>query len=167
LKSLILLLILLTASIAQARSTYQITCSYQFETFYSIAPMKSTFTVSGQKLKNGTIIFHHYQQNIPSYYFPEYNYGAHWHREASFLFNASLIENELIYTYQFNNYLRKPKEIKNVFYESYRLSLNDNDENASMHFYYADGTLEKSLINKDPWINSSHVQLLECELQSK
>jgi hypothetical protein len=52
--------------LANAKSSYQITCEYEYETFFSSLLLTDKFTVAGQQVKDGSIVFHHYQQNLPA-----------------------------------------------------------------------------------------------------
>lgn len=148
---------------AQAK-LHEITCSYSYETFVSLDEMTDTFTVTGYEDGSGGVNFVSHIKNITAYFFPEDQYGAYWHKDSSFIFNAQLIGNKLRYSYLFNNYIRNKKKIETVYNETRYLDMTDHFDDDDLEFDYDDGRVTNSIINSDPWINNNHVQIESCKI---
>lgn len=163
LTQVLILLLFSTAAFAQAAS---ITCQYEYEDYISYRPALGEFTVSGDIYKN-KIVFNSVVNHIPSYYIDTDLYAASiWHQDASINFSATLdLESQdLIYTYQYNNFINSYGEFGSVFEQSYRLNLNDRIKTGSATFHFGEGRMLNENINSDVWVNTNNVKLTNCHL---
>lgn len=168
-KSKLCLLIGILSLNAQAfmPQTVEITCDYQYETYSSEDEVTDTFTAVGKSDLAGNIYFSKKIGGLPSYFFPPDRYGAYWHYDSKITFNAKLAGKILTYDFEFKNYVRNYNELKTVNKQNRVLDMTEHFDEDEFDFEFDDGDLISYDINKDDWVNESHVEIDDCELKFK
>lgn len=143
---------------------FEMTCNYQYETYTSVGEVTASFTVIGYEDNSGVITFSKTVNDLPAYFYPSDRYGAYWHNDSSIIFNAQLSGTTLRYSFLFNNYISDTSQLKTVFNETRVLDMTEHFEEEELDFDYDDGKVTNSKINKDDWVNESHIQIDDCEI---
>ena len=159
------LVISMISSVSFAK-TYKITCDYEYETYTSYDELHDEFTVTGE-VRGNQVIFNGHIKDIPSYFINRERYAAAiWHNDSALHFSAilNLKKKSLTYSFQYSNYVRSYDDFQTVFKQTRYLDMTEHFEEEELDFEYDDGKVVVEQINKEPWVNETHVSLDDCEL---
>lgn len=151
-------------SMAQAKPIL-LKCELEYDPHFGEDEETLEFEMKGVEKEDGTILFSSSETNLHTYFFPSYG-PAIWHSQAKFEFDAKLDGDKLTYQYKFFNNLRDKNTVAKVFDETREVTIDfyEVEYDDDFSFDAKDGSLLKSEINKDDWINEKGYDFEECTI---